>query len=60
MAKNTGQNSRIGSVKNRTQVLNTKTGRYVERDTTTGQFTNQKSDDKPFKGIAKEPDKRRI
>ena len=41
------------------QVLNTKTDRYVERDTTTGQFINQKSDDKPFKGVAKEPDGRR-
>ncbi len=59
MAKNTGNGSRIGSVKNRTQVLNTKTDRYVERDTTMGQFINQKSDDKPFKGIAKEPDGRR-
>jgi len=49
MAKNTGNGSRIGSVKNRTQVLNTKTDRYVKRDTTTGQFINQKSDDKPFK-----------
>jgi len=41
------------------QVLNTKTDRYVERDTTTGQFINQKSDDKPFKGVAKELDGRR-
>jgi predicted ATPase len=38
MARNTGRGSRIGSVKNRTQVQNPKTGRYVERDTTTGQF----------------------
>ena len=59
MAKNTGNGSRIGSVKNRTQVLNTKTDRYVKRDTTTGQFINQKSDGEPFKGVAKEPDKRR-
>ncbi len=59
MAKNTGQGSRIGSVKNRTQVQNSKTDRYVKRDTTTGQFINQKSDGEPFKGVAKEPDKRR-
>jgi hypothetical protein len=58
MAKNTGRRSRIGSVKNRTQVQNPKTGRYVKRDTTTGQFIRQKSDDKPFKGVAKEPDER--
>jgi len=59
MAKNTGRGSRIGSVKNRTQVQNSKTDRYVKRDITTGQFINQKSDDKPFRGVAKEPDKRR-
>jgi hypothetical protein len=59
MAKNIGQGSRIGSVKNRTQVRNSKTDRYVKRDTTTGQFINQKSDGEPFKGVAKEPDKRR-
>jgi hypothetical protein len=59
MAKNTGNGSRVGSVKNRTQVLNPRTDKYVERDATTGRFTNQKADDKPFKGVAKEPDKRR-
>jgi hypothetical protein len=59
VAKNTGNGSRVGSVKSRTQVLNTKTDSYVKRDTTTGQFTNQKADDKPFKAVAKEPDKRR-
>jgi len=31
----------------------------VERDATTGQFINQKADDKPFKGVAKEIDGRR-
>jgi hypothetical protein len=59
MAKNTGNGSRIGSIKNRTQVQNPKTDRWVERDATTGQFVNQKADDKPFKGVAKEPDGRR-
>jgi len=59
MAKNTGNGSRIGSVRKRTQVLNTKTDSYVKRDATTGQFINQKADDKPFKGVAKEIDGRR-
>jgi hypothetical protein len=54
MARNTGRGSRIGSVKNRTQVQNPKTGRFIKRDTETGQFINQKSDVKPFKGVAKE------
>jgi hypothetical protein len=59
MAKNTGDGSRIGSVKDRTQVLNTKTGNYVKRDAETGQFMDQKSDGTPFKGVAKEEDGRR-
>lgn len=58
IAMSTGNGSRIGSLKNRTQVQSPKAGRYVERDTTTGQFINQKSDDKPFKGVAKEQGRR--
>jgi len=57
MAKNTGNGSRIGSVKNRTQVLN-KTGRFIKQDSETDQFIDQKSDNKLFKGVAREPDKR--
>ena len=59
MAKNTGDGSRIGSVKDRTQVLNPKTGNYVKRDTDTGRFIDQKTDGEPFKGVAQEPDGRR-
>jgi hypothetical protein len=64
MAKNTGKGSRKGSVKGRTQVKNTRTGDWVERNEEKGsekkgQFTNVKEDRKPFKGVAKEPDKRR-
>ncbi len=59
MAKNTGNNHRNGSVKDRTQVQNPKTSNWVKRDTDTGQFIEQKSDGKPFKGVAQEPDKRR-
>jgi hypothetical protein len=64
MAKNTGDGSRKGSVKDRTQTENPRTDLWVERDETRGsssrgEFTNVKEDGKPFKGVAKEPDNRR-
>jgi len=64
MAKNTGSGSRKGAVKDRTQTKNPITKQWVERDeekgsATEGQFKNVKEDGKPFKGVAKEPDKRR-
>jgi hypothetical protein len=47
---------RVGAVKDRSQ---TKTEiddveRYTKRDTTTGQFMDQKKDDEKFKGARKE------
>jgi len=42
---------RIGRIKQRSQVLNTTTKRYVERDTKTGRFMNVKSDHAPFKDV---------
>ena len=64
MAKNTGTGSRKGSVKDRTQTNNPRTGQWVERDeekgsSERGEFMNVKENGKPFKGVAKEPDKRR-
>lgn len=64
MAKNTGEGSRKGAVKARTQTKNPRTGQWVERDeekssAKRGEFKNVKEDGKPFKGVAKEPDKRR-
>jgi hypothetical protein len=64
MAKNTGTGSRKGSVKDRTQTDNPRTDQWVERDeekgsSKRGEFMNVKEDGKPFKGVAKEPDKRR-
>ena len=64
MAKNTGTGSRQGSVKDRTQTKNPRTGQWVERDeekgsSERGEFMNVKENGKPFKGVAKEPDKRR-
>jgi len=59
MAKNTGNDYRIGSVTNRSQTYNPHTDQYVERDRSTGQFTRTKEGGEPFKGVAKEPDHRR-
>jgi hypothetical protein len=47
MAKNTGKGYRRGAVDNRTQCLNPN-GHWTKRNTDTGQFVNQKADDKPF------------
>jgi len=64
MAKNTGTGSRKGSVTDRTQINNPRTGQWVERDeekgsSKRGEFKNVKENGEPFKGVAKEPDKRR-
>jgi hypothetical protein len=45
---------RIGPIKNRTQVHNPANNRWVERDTKSGQWINQKADPKPFKDVRKE------
>ena len=55
MAKNTDDGYRKGEVKNRSQTHNPKTDSWVERDTNTGKFINNKtSSDAPFKGCNKE------
>jgi hypothetical protein len=56
MAKNapTGDGRRIGAVKERSQVYNPRTDRWTKRNTDTGEFMDQKADDKPFKGVRKE------
>jgi len=60
MAKNTGDNFRRGSVDDRSQLnLDPKNGKFVKRDLETGKFTDLKEDNKPFKGVAKEPDGRK-
>ena len=58
MATNTGNGHRRGSVNDRTQTK-TPSGNYVKRDAGNGRFMDQKSDGKPFKGVAKEKDGRR-
>ena len=52
--KPTGDNRRIGAVKNRSQVFNEKIDRFIKRDSDTGKFMDVKSDKKPFKGVRKE------
>jgi len=59
MATNTGKGFRKGSVDDRSQLnLDPKNGKFVKRDLETGQFIDLKEDNKPFKGVAEEPDKR--
>jgi len=50
----TGDNHRQGAVRERSQTYNPKNDHWVKRDTDTGQFIDQKSDRKPFKGVRKE------
>jgi hypothetical protein len=60
MATNTGKGSRKGSVDDRSQLnLDPKNGKFVKRDLKTGEFMDIKEDNKPFKGVAEEPDGRR-
>ncbi len=64
MAKDTGKGFRKGAVKKRTQVENPQTGDWTKRNESPtskkrGEFMGVKKDGKPYKGVAKEPDKRR-
>lgn len=53
--KPTGDNSRVGAVKGRSQVYNPTTGLWTKRDATTGRFMDVKtSSSSPFKGVRKE------
>ena len=53
MAKNTGDNSRIGAVKDRSQ-FRAPNGNYVKRNESNGQFMAQKTSGGKFKGVRKE------
>lgn len=56
MAKNdpTGDNSRKGAVKDRSQVLNPHTGLYTKRNKGTGQFISVKVTGGKYKGVTTE------
>ena len=60
MATNSGKDFRKGAVDDRSQLdLDPGRGKFVKRDTKTGQFMDIKEDNEPFKGVAKEPDGRK-
>jgi len=52
--KPTGDNSRVGAVKERSQVFNPKTEQWVKRDTNTGQFIDVNQNGEPHKGVRRE------
>lgn len=49
--KPTGDNRRIGAVRERSQVFNPRTGLYTKRDAITGQFMDVKTTGNKFKGV---------
>jgi hypothetical protein len=51
MATNTGESSRKGAVKERVQVQNPVTRRYVKIDTNTGRIIDNKKTPGPYKGV---------
>jgi hypothetical protein len=64
MAKNTGQGFRKGAVDERTQGKNPQTENWTKRNQDPdspheGEYMDVKEDGNKFKGVAKEPDKRR-
>lgn len=64
MAKDTGKDYRKGSVRSRTQVRNPRTKTWTKRNEKPGsrrrgEFMDVKESGKPFKGVAKEVDRRR-
>jgi hypothetical protein len=56
MARNgkTGDNHRVGAVRDRSQTFNPQTDQWVKRDTQTGKFMDVKVNGEPFKGVRKE------
>jgi len=52
MGKNTGNKTRKGAVKDRSQTFNKRTNLYVKRDVKTGKFLSSKKT--PYKGVRKE------
>lgn len=49
-----GNNARVGAVRNRTQVLNSKTKLFIKRDKLTGRFMDVKTSGGKFKGVTTE------
>jgi hypothetical protein len=55
----TGDGRRQGAIRERSQIHNPKTDQWVKRDSNTGRFMDVKQDGAPFKGVTKEPSKRK-
>jgi len=53
VAKTTSEGTRVGAVRDRIQVLNPVTKRWVKLDTKTGKIVEQKKSFGPYKGIRK-------
>ncbi|MCK5745947.1 hypothetical protein [Oricola sp.] len=51
MAANTGKDHRVGAVKNRAQVQNPVTKKWIKIDTKTGKIVDVKSSKGQFKGV---------
>lgn len=49
-----GDGHRNGAVRDRSQVFNPHTERFVKRDADNGRFMDQKANKAPFKGVRKE------
>jgi hypothetical protein len=54
MAKNTGDDYREGEVRDRSQVYNPATKKWIKRNGETGEFMQVKKGGEPFKGVRKE------
>lgn len=54
-----GDGHRNGAVRERSQTHNPKTDQWVKRDANSGRFMDVKQDGAPFKGVTKEPTKRK-
>lgn len=52
-----GDGHRNGAVRDRSQILNPRTGHYTKRDDATGRFMDVKSDGTKFKGVRTEKKK---
>jgi hypothetical protein len=50
----TGDGHRNGAVRKRSQMSKPEGAKWTKRDKSTGQFVDQKKDDKPFKGVRRE------
>lgn len=51
VAKNTGEGTRKGAVRERVQAYNPVTERYVKIDTNTGRIIEHKKSEGPYKGV---------